>query len=126
MDSWKSAFQVPAVKSLSLAQPARMPMPLFGLSEASSLNIMGAWITVMPLTRAAATTLALFASMSVAFIDSATAPCSLPPSVVNSFWYSMRTKAVLDRSSSHPPLACADVKVRADDLDEQMPMLTGV
>ena len=46
---------------------------------------MGAWMTVMPLARAAATTFALFSSIPVSFMDSATAPCSLPPSVVNSF-----------------------------------------
>jgi len=27
MDGWKSAFQLPSVKSLSLAHPARMPSP---------------------------------------------------------------------------------------------------
>mmetsp|Transcript_163315 Transcript_163315/g.313693 ORF Transcript_163315/g.313693 Transcript_163315/m.313693 type:complete len:307 (-) Transcript_163315:357-1277(-) len=42
MASAYSAFQVPSVKSLSLAQPARMPRFLFGLSEPSSLNMMGA------------------------------------------------------------------------------------
>ena len=57
--------------------------PLFGLSEPSAANEMGAWMTVTPFSRQVAATLAALASMPVAAMESLTAPWSLPPSVVN-------------------------------------------
>src|SRR6476620_3486261 len=53
---------------------------------------------VTPACRAASTTCCEFASMFVLSITSSTAPWSTPPSEVKSFWYSMRTTAVLDGS----------------------------
>src|SRR5258708_1221111 len=50
---------------------------------------------VAPAALAAATTSLVFASMLVLSITSATAPCSAPPSEVNSFWYSISTTAVV-------------------------------
>merc|ERR1719240_1591107 len=46
--SQKAAFHVPSVKRLSLAQPARIPRPLLGLSDASALNMIGTCTTVPP------------------------------------------------------------------------------
>ena len=43
--------------------------------------------------------------MPVDFITPLTASCSLPPSVVNSFWNSMHTSAVFDAATSQPPFA---------------------
>merc|ERR1719231_2016893 len=71
--SQNSAFHVPAVNSLSLAQPARIPSALFGLSDASSLNMMGAWYTLPPAARTAAASAAVFSSMPVSAITSLTA-----------------------------------------------------
>mmetsp|Transcript_26210 Transcript_26210/g.80670 ORF Transcript_26210/g.80670 Transcript_26210/m.80670 type:complete len:220 (-) Transcript_26210:54-713(-) len=113
MDSWKSAFHVPAVKSLSAAQPARMPRPLFGLSEPSSANEIGAWMTVTPASRAFSATCADRSSMPVAAMESLTASWSLPPSVVNSFWYSMSSSAVFEGTMSAPPFASAAPNVRS-------------
>mmetsp|Transcript_14756 Transcript_14756/g.29872 ORF Transcript_14756/g.29872 Transcript_14756/m.29872 type:complete len:201 (+) Transcript_14756:161-763(+) len=80
-----SEFHVPSVKRLSLAQPARMPRPLFGLSDASGLNMIGEWMTVPPAARTFSQTITDFSSIPVDSITPLTAPCSLPPSVVNSF-----------------------------------------
>merc|ERR1719324_155081 len=41
-----------------------------------------------------------------------TAPCSLPPSEVNSFWYSMKTTAVVAGWISISPLASAGENAR--------------
>ena len=46
-------------------------------------------------------------------MESLTASCSLPPSVVNSFWYSMRSSAVVSALISAPPLASAAEKTRS-------------
>src|SRR4051794_15897887 len=56
---------------------------------------MGACITVAPAALAVAATRRVLAIMSVLSITADTAPCSTPPSVVKSFWYSMSTTAVL-------------------------------
>ena len=56
-------------------------MPLFGLSEASSLKQIGACITVAPAALAASAKSALVLSMPP--IVPLTASCSLPPSVAN-------------------------------------------
>src|SRR4051794_17253721 len=50
---------------------------------------------VTPAVRAAATTSLVFASIPVLSMTSDTAPCSTPPSVVKSFWNSIRTRAVV-------------------------------
>src|SRR6478609_8383631 len=52
-------------------------------------------MTVTPAARAAATTSWVLASISVRSITSETAPWSAPPSDVKSFWYSIRTTAVV-------------------------------
>src|SRR6478752_1810384 len=52
-------------------------------------------MTVTPAARAAATTSWVLASISVRSITSETAPWSTPPSDVKSFWYSIRTTAVV-------------------------------
>src|SRR5271170_4180528 len=49
---------------------------------------------VAPSSRAFLTVSTVFASMLVLSITVFTAPCSVPPSEVKSFWYSMRTTAV--------------------------------
>ena len=51
-------------------------------------------------------------------MESLTASCSLPPSVVNSFWYSMRSSAVVSALISAPPLASAAEKTRSADTYE--------
>merc|ERR1719231_1759011 len=71
--SQNCAFQVPSVKSLSLAHPARMPRALLGLSDASSLNMIGIWYTLPPASRIAAASAVVLASMSVLSITSLTA-----------------------------------------------------
>ena len=86
---------------------------LFGLSLASSLKVIGAWMIVTPLFRASSASLAERSSIPVAAIDSLTASWSLPPSVVNSFWYSTRSSAVLDASMAEPPFASAAEKTRS-------------
>ena len=86
---------------------------LFGLSLASSLNVIGAWMIVTPLFRASSASLAERSSMPVAAIDSLTASWSLPPSVVNSFWYSTRSSAVFEASMALPPFASAAEKTRS-------------
>src|SRR3954452_1043702 len=50
---------------------------------------------VTPAVRAAATTSLVLASIPVLSMTSDTAPCSTPPSVVKSFWNSIRTRAVV-------------------------------
>src|ERR1019366_10187956 len=57
--------------------------------------MIGACMIVAPADLAASTTRSVFASMPVFSITASTAPCSTPPSDVKSFWYSMRTTAVL-------------------------------
>mmetsp|Transcript_118501 Transcript_118501/g.209439 ORF Transcript_118501/g.209439 Transcript_118501/m.209439 type:complete len:257 (-) Transcript_118501:7-777(-) len=113
MASQNSEFHVPSVKSLSFAQPARMPKFLFGLSDPSSLNMIGACITLAPLSRAVLHTSAAFLSMSVWAITSLTAGYNLPPSVVNSFWNSMHKTAVVAGSIWQPPMAWSGAKTRA-------------
>src|SRR6476619_3006217 len=54
---------------------------------------------VAPARRAASTTRCEFSSMSFCFITPSTAPWSVPPSVVKSFWYSTRTTAVVRGST---------------------------
>jgi len=58
-------------------------LPLFGLSLASSLKLIGAWKTFAPARRALLASAELFSSMPVSSMHSLTAPWSLPPSVVN-------------------------------------------
>mmetsp|Transcript_82249 Transcript_82249/g.150509 ORF Transcript_82249/g.150509 Transcript_82249/m.150509 type:complete len:248 (-) Transcript_82249:17-760(-) len=113
MAAQNSEFHVPSVKSLSFAQPARMPKFLFGLSDPSSLNMIGACITLAPLSRAVLHTSAAFLSMSVWAITSLTAGYNLPPSVVNSFWNSMHKTAVVAGSIWQPPMAWSGAKTRA-------------
>ena len=54
---------------------------------------------VTPAARAASTSATVFGSIPVLSITADTAPCSTPPSEVNSFWYSISTSAVLAGSS---------------------------
>ncbi|SKX68035.1 Uncharacterised protein [Mycobacteroides abscessus subsp. abscessus] len=56
---------------------------------------MGACMIVTPAARALSTRVTVLASMSVESMTSATASCRTPPSLVNSFWYSMSTNAVV-------------------------------
>merc|ERR1719198_1873951 len=79
--------------------------------HASAANEMGACMTVPPAARTAAAVADVFASMSVDSMTPLTAGYSLPPSVVNSFWYSMQSMATLDGTTSQPPLASAAEKV---------------
>mmetsp|Transcript_61790 Transcript_61790/g.113798 ORF Transcript_61790/g.113798 Transcript_61790/m.113798 type:complete len:260 (+) Transcript_61790:216-995(+) len=112
MASANSAFHVPSVNSLSLAQPWRMPRFLFGLSEPSSLNMMGACMTLVPFARAALHSSAALLSILFSVMQSFTAGYSLPPSVVNSFWNSMHRKAVLAASILQPPFDLSASKTR--------------
>jgi hypothetical protein len=50
---------------------------------------------VAPASRASSTSRRVFSSMPVSSITFSTAPCSAPPSLVKSFWYSTSTTAVL-------------------------------
>mmetsp|Transcript_150871 Transcript_150871/g.274578 ORF Transcript_150871/g.274578 Transcript_150871/m.274578 type:complete len:250 (+) Transcript_150871:126-875(+) len=111
--SQNSAFHVPSVKSLSLLHPARIPRFLFGLSEPSSLKMMGASITLAPFSRAALHTSAVLLSIFVSAMTSLTAGYNLPPSDANSFWYSMHTTAVFLGSIWEPPFASPGTKTRA-------------
>mmetsp|Transcript_37514 Transcript_37514/g.85120 ORF Transcript_37514/g.85120 Transcript_37514/m.85120 type:complete len:259 (+) Transcript_37514:478-1254(+) len=100
-----SAFHVPAVNSLSFAQPARIPSALFGLSDASSANVIAACMTLTPAFLHASATSADLDSMPVVSMMPLTPPFNFPPSVVNSFWYSMKTMAALLASNNLPPFA---------------------
>ena len=73
MDSQISAFHVPAVKSESLLQPARMPRFRFGLSDASAAKEIGEWNTTLPLARAASHTATVLASMPFSAMTADTA-----------------------------------------------------
>jgi len=53
-------------------------------------------------------------SICVASITGLTASCSFPPGVVNSFWYSMKSSAVFELTTSQPPLAAAAGKARSE------------
>src|ERR1700724_2016600 len=56
---------------------------------------MGAYITVTPAARAFAAVCAVLASIPVLSMTSLTPLCKAPPSVVKSFWYSIRRSAVV-------------------------------
>ena len=68
---------------------------------------------VTPLLRASSASFAERSSIPVVAMLSLTASWSLPPSVVNSFWYSTRSSAVFDASMAAPPLASAAEKTRS-------------
>ena len=63
MPSQKSAFQVPWTNATPSAQPFKMPKALFGLSDMSSLKLIGVWKTFTPLARAALTSAVLFSDI---------------------------------------------------------------
>ena len=63
-------------------------------SHLTSSNTIGTWITVQPAARAASRSALLFSRVLVSAIQPFTASWSAPPSVVNSFWYSMKTTPV--------------------------------
>ena len=65
------------------------------------------------LFRASSASLADLSNIPVAAMLSLTASWSLPPSVVNSFWYSTRSSAVFEASMAAPPLASAGEKTRS-------------
>src|SRR5579864_1912432 len=56
---------------------------------------MGACMIVAPSSRAFSTVSTLFGSMCSCSITPLTASCNDPPSEVKSFWYSIRTTAVV-------------------------------
>merc|ERR1719460_2999066 len=67
-------------------------------------------MTLPPPERTASARATDLASISVDAITSFTAGWSFPPSVVNSFWYSMQTSAVVDGTMVEPPFASAHEK----------------
>jgi hypothetical protein len=73
---------------------------------------------VQPALRAASKTRRELLSIFVAAMTSLTASCSLPPGVVNSFWYSIKTTAVSLGSSCLLLLLIADSDDDDDDDDE--------
>mmetsp|Transcript_25355 Transcript_25355/g.64470 ORF Transcript_25355/g.64470 Transcript_25355/m.64470 type:complete len:226 (+) Transcript_25355:553-1230(+) len=97
-------FQVFSVKRLPSRHPARMPRFGFGLSDWSAAKLIGAWKTWTPAARMCLARREALSSMPVAFMLSLTPSCSLPPSVQNSFWNSMKRTAVFFGSTSTPPL----------------------
>src|SRR6516225_6670257 len=56
---------------------------------------MGTWTIVAPALRASLTISTVFSSMRVDSITGLTASCNFPPGLVKSFWYSIRTRAVV-------------------------------
>ena len=73
------------------------------LTEPSAAAVIGACITVHPFSRAIRHTAAAFASIFVLSMHALTALCSLPFSVVNSFWNSIITSAMRSGSSARSP-----------------------
>jgi len=69
-------------------------------------------MTLQPFDRAESQALTAFPSMPVLAMTPFTPSCSLPPSVVNSFWNSIIRMAVLLATWGCPPLAAAGAKVR--------------
>ena len=91
----------PFTNAVESTTPLRIP---YGWSESSpkpAANVIGAWTIVAPAARAASIRARVLSSMSVRSITSWTAPWSAPPSEVKSFWYSIRTTAVLGGIDGH-------------------------
>src|SRR6476620_5675935 len=93
--SMMAAPQVPLTNTPPSTTPLSIPYGCLPSSLYPSAQVMGACMTVAPAARAASTTRAVLASMSVFSMTGRTASCRPPPSDVKSFWYSMSTTAVV-------------------------------
>ena len=94
-ESMMAAPQLPLTKALPSTTPLSIPYGCLLSSLYPAAKVIGACMIVAPAALAASTTSLVLASMFVLSITSDTAPCSAPPSEVNSFWYSISTTAVV-------------------------------
>src|SRR4051812_31296922 len=104
-----AAPHVPFTKAFPSTTPFKMPYGWRDNSPYPGANVIGACMIVTPAARAASTSATVLSNIPVFSMTGATAPCRTPPSVVNSFWYSISTTAVLAGSSSNAsdmPASC--------------------